>query len=382
VIGQADPTWARDRIRVTEVKDLQDLLREGSSGPFLPTGTSTLLGRGNPPKDPVTLIDLSSLDRIVEYAHQDLTITVQAGVRLSDLAQTLQERNQWLPLVAHEHSPGTVGGLIGGDRSSPWSGALGSVRDHLLGVSFVDGQGSLIRGGGRVVKNVAGYDLMKLLTGSLGELGAVVEATFRVLPMAEAWSGVMLSAPEEGMCQDTVFAGPRWLPTGLWRTGDETSEELLSVFSGAPTRVDAQTRKARELWGEGCRLLDRAAIRDWVTRRATPDPPVDWRAWGGALPGFLATAPLVEVLGGGRWEVDLLTGRFGWVGRQLPSRERLATIRKALGAGEGHLHLDADSLDGMRWGCDPGGELPLWQGIKNAVDPHSRWARGRLPGGV
>lgn len=147
----------------------------------IPWGGGTSIGIGNPPAKYDVAIDLCRLNRLVEYTPEDMTVTVEAGMTLGELQQRLRERGQFLPVEAPDKA--TIGGLIASNRYGPSRLAWGMIRDWLIGIRFVRGDGKLIHGGGKVVKNVAGYDLCKLLVGSYGTLGIITEATFKVAPI-------------------------------------------------------------------------------------------------------------------------------------------------------------------------------------------------------
>jgi glycolate oxidase FAD binding subunit len=126
-------------------------------------------------------VDLSALNRVLEYTPEDMTVLAAAGMRLSELQTHLGRHQQWLPL----DPPGdpTIHDLLAGDRSGPRRYGYGTVRDYVIGLAAVLADGRLIHGGGRVVKNVAGYDLPKLFIGSHAELGIIVEVNFKVRPV-------------------------------------------------------------------------------------------------------------------------------------------------------------------------------------------------------
>ena len=145
-------------------------------------GGGTKESLGFPPAGGDILLSTRGLNRIVEYTPHDLTVTVQTGVRLVDLQGALAPAGQWLALDASVSDQATIGGLIASNVSGPRRLRYGGVRDQLLGVQLVLADGTIARGGGKVVKNVAGYDLPKLFTGALGTLGVVTEASFRVYP--------------------------------------------------------------------------------------------------------------------------------------------------------------------------------------------------------
>ena len=158
----------------------------------LPCGSGSKLNWGGLVKDADLVVSSDRLNRIIEHAVGDLTVTVEAGVKLSDLQQTLQQADQFLPLDPAYPDSATVGGIIATADAGSWRQRYGGVRDLVLGLTFVGADGQLAKAGGRVVKNVAGYDLMKLFTGSYGTLGIITQATLRVYPLPPASATVLL----------------------------------------------------------------------------------------------------------------------------------------------------------------------------------------------
>lgn len=144
-----------------------------------------LLSRGAAQADSSKGLALSKLQSVIDYPHRDMTITVQTGITVAELQRILAEQRQWLPLDVPRSEAVCVADLILDHWYGSLSAGYGTIRDWLLGVAAVDGSGRLFHAGGRVVKNVAGYDLCKLLVGSSGRLGIPVEATLQVRPMPE-----------------------------------------------------------------------------------------------------------------------------------------------------------------------------------------------------
>src|SRR5579859_6246059 len=133
----------------------------------------------------VTGVDLGALNRLVEHTPEDMTVTVEAGMMLAALQAQLKQRGQWLPVDPPNPERLTISDLINANASGPRRYGCGTIRDYLLGVTVALADGSVIHSGGKVVKNVAGYDLGKLFIGSLGSLGVVAEATFKLQPLPE-----------------------------------------------------------------------------------------------------------------------------------------------------------------------------------------------------
>ena len=158
---------------------------EGGKLSVVPRGGGTKMGLGNVPERVDLVISLSHLDQVVEYEPADLTITVQAGIKLADLQMVLGEWGQFLPLDPPFTNKATIGGIIAANSSGPLRCRYGPIRDMLIGMKAAKPDGSIIKGGGRVVKNVAGYDLNKLFIGSLGTLGVITEVTLKLQPLPE-----------------------------------------------------------------------------------------------------------------------------------------------------------------------------------------------------
>jgi glycolate oxidase FAD binding subunit len=160
----------------------------------IPCGNGTHLHVGSPPARYDLALSMQRLDRVVAHEAADMTVTAEAGLTVTALNETLARARQWLPLDPPAAERVTLGGLIAADLNGPLRLSHGKVRDLLLGVTVVLADGSVVKGGGRVVKNVAGYDVPKLYAGSLGTLGVIVEATFKLRPRPEKTKVVSLTA--------------------------------------------------------------------------------------------------------------------------------------------------------------------------------------------
>ena len=139
-------------------------------------------------------INLTKMDRILAHVPEDLTVTVEAGVLLGQLQRHLARRRQWLPIDPPNPDHLTVGAMLAINASGPRRLGYGTIRDHLIGIKVALTDGRIIKSGGQVVKNVAGYDLAKLFVGSHGTLGIIVEATFKLQPLPEAEQAVRAGA--------------------------------------------------------------------------------------------------------------------------------------------------------------------------------------------
>ena len=160
---------------------------------IIPCGNGSKLDWGALNRDVQLVVSTRGCNRIIEHAIDDLTITVEAGVKLADLQASLQATKQFLPIDPAFADTATIGGIIATADTGSWRQQYGGIRDLVLGISFIRGDGEIASAGGRVVKNVAGYDLMKLFIGSYGTLGIISEVTFRTYPIPEASQTVVLS---------------------------------------------------------------------------------------------------------------------------------------------------------------------------------------------
>ena len=169
-----------------------------------PRGGGTKLALGNPPENLGMVLDLSRLNRVIDYQPGDMTVTVEAGITLDALQQELSAARQIVPLESPIPDRATVGGVLSTASVGVMAHAYGPPRDWLIGIGVVGADGVETKAGGRVVKNVTGYDLNKLYTGSLGTLGVIVEASFKVSPVQP--EQCLLAAPLASM-EDAISAG-------------------------------------------------------------------------------------------------------------------------------------------------------------------------------
>ena len=193
-----------------------------SGTPVYPIGGGTSLNYGLPPKLPGLGISLTKLNRVVDYPARDMTITAEAGITMAELTRTLAAERQQLPIDVPQASTATLGGVIATNWNGPRRYGLGTVRDYVIGISAVDGRGAPFKGGGRVVKNVAGYDFCKLLTGSMGVLGIITQVTLKVRPVPEK-SVLAIISLEDLQQLETVLAA---------LSASQTTPTSINVVSG------------------------------------------------------------------------------------------------------------------------------------------------------
>jgi glycolate oxidase FAD binding subunit len=161
-------------------------------------GRGTRCGWGRPPAPPVVLLEMRALDRVLAHSRGDLTVSAEAGVTLDDLNGALAPHGQHLPIDPFFGGSGTIGGVLATNDSGALRHRFGTPRDLVIGVHLATADGRLVKAGGQVVKNVAGYDLSKLVSGSFGALAAIVSATFKLAPVGAASATVVIGdAPPE-----------------------------------------------------------------------------------------------------------------------------------------------------------------------------------------
>ncbi len=195
-----------ERLTPTTQQEVSELIRRAAeeNAAIYPLGGETSLEFGLPAKQEGWGLELQNLRRVVDYPARDMTITVEAGVSLKELRETLASENQRLPFDVPCEERATIGGIVATAWNGPRRFGCGAIRDFVIGIQAVDGTGLAFKGGGRVVKNVAGYDFCKLLTGSLGTLAVITQVTLRVIPQVE--KSVFVAAPvEDETMADALF---------------------------------------------------------------------------------------------------------------------------------------------------------------------------------
>src|SRR5215467_1040820 len=195
---------------------------------LIPCGHRTKLEIGMPPSRYDIALDMTGLHQIAHYDPGDLTVSVDAGAGFNDLAAPLYQQKQFLPLAVPFYFESTIGGIIASGVDSSLRYAYGTARDFLIGAEFVDGTGRLCKSGGRVVKNVTGYDLHKLLIGSLGTLAVITRLNFRTFPAALSSRGFVISfrAPEDAFTFSRLVESTPFRPASI----DLISPLLMQMF--------------------------------------------------------------------------------------------------------------------------------------------------------
>jgi len=263
-------------LKPTTVADLQAAVRDCVH--VLPRGAGTKSALSSA-SDGFMPLDLTGLSGIVEYQPAEFTFTALAGTRASEVAGVLAEHGQYLPCDPLLVEAGaTLGGTVAAGANGPGRYRHGGLRDFILGVRYVDAEGRLIAAGGKVVKNAAGFDIPKLMVGSLGQFGVLVELTFKVFPRPEAHATLRLdlSSLAEGVTAlirltaapldlDSVDLAPTGKGAALW-------VRLAGLADALPARIE----RLRQLLGGGEPMAEADEARFWRDARELAWVPAGW----------------------------------------------------------------------------------------------------------
>ena len=235
----------------TTIPELQALVSKFPR--LLPRGAGTKPALSTPPPG-VTALDLTGLSGLVEYDPGEFTFTALAGTPVADVQALLAEHGQHLPFDPPFAPRGaTLGGTVAAGLSGPGRYRYGGVRDFILGVRWVDGAGQLVRGGGKVVKNAAGFDFPKLMVGSLGQLGVLVEVTFKVFPRPPAYATLRVERPGIGEALEAIrqlYAAPLDLEA-LDLRPDARGVTVYARLGGLAEALPARLDRLSRLLGRG-----------------------------------------------------------------------------------------------------------------------------------
>lgn len=303
--------------------------------PVVVRGGGTHSDWGRRPADVGLIVSTKRLNRITRYEPGDLTVSVEAGISIADLNRELARHGQWLPLdVASESA--TIGGAIATNDSGPLRHRYGTPRDQIIGVRLATADGRLAVAGGQVVKNVAGYDLAKLVAGSFGSLAGIVSATFKLAPMPAASTTLVMSFETSGAMAvaAAALAASQLDPMSLEveaRGGRQASHRILVRFGGTPTSNAEQAASAARIAASSTPASsetldgDREAElwRDRARQRGRESGTEVRASWMPAsLPAVLTL--LAQIAGEASVEIDL-------------------NARAGVGAGALHIEGDADA---------------------------------------
>jgi glycolate oxidase FAD binding subunit len=243
-------------------------------------GGGSKLGWGRMPRQVGLILSTARLRDTLIHRDGDLTATVSAGVRLADLNTRLGEKGQWLP-VESAFEATTIGGLIATNEAGPLRYRFGTPRDLLIGVTLALADGRLVKSGGVVVKNVAGYDLGRFISGSLGTIAVVVEATFKLAPVLRSTITMRIRCADVSAMADAcrAVAGSQLEPSAVdlrvTADGGEIARDVLVLFASSPAATETQAQALQVLVPGAERVAADAEAPWWIGQVELP-----WREGG------------------------------------------------------------------------------------------------------
>jgi glycolate oxidase FAD binding subunit len=372
---------------------VRDLHREARA--WLPAGLGRRLDWGPPLHSPCAVLSCGALDRIVEHNPGDFTLTVEAGAPLAAVQEALAPHRQWLALDAPWGSgDGSIGGLVARGLAGGYRQRYLGVRDQLIGLRLLQADRMAARAGGRVVKNVAGYDLMRLLTGSWGSLGLITEVTLRTLPLPPHRRGLLLQGAPEALA-----------PLARWLLGSSLTPErvdlwsaplaaaaglppqpllLIALASVAAVSLEEQAGAIAERTSLPLRPVAAEALGPLLARARGGESPADPAGWllrlGVRPDSTFALLAAPELAG---LPVDLAAGSglgTAWASAAELPIARVPELRRRCEALGGWLTvLRQPAGAGVpAWGDAPA--RALIEAVKQQFDPLGQLAPGRLPG--
>jgi len=388
------PRWVVEPENEQQVAAVLAAANSASIG-VIPRGGGSKLDWGNPPKRADLVLSMDRLNRIIEHAWADLTVTVEAGCTLQSLQDALRQHGQRLALDGLWPERATVGGAISTNDSGTLRLRFGALRDLIIGVTLALSDGTLASSGGKVVKNVAGYDLPKLATGALGTLGVITRAVFRLHPLCPTTSSL-------------TFAPSNWEEMQKLLHSIQDSKLAHTAFqiraaSGSPPQADilfeateaglaAQTEHLRRLLGSAS-VTDSSSTQVWQARQTLFSSLNEHSviAKFSVLPSDIAKA--MQWIAGvfsskhSSWHAVIQATGLGWLRFDVDASsldKGLRAVREQFERASGSFVLaprPAFLYTFDAWG-NPGDALPLMRAVKSRLDPQNTLNPGRFVGGI
>jgi len=398
--GESDAVAGAQPSLVVEPGSEQELakvlkLANAAGLAVIPRGGGTKLEWGNRPERADVIVSMARLNRVIEHAWADLTVSVEAGCTIGKLQETLAKHGQRLALDALWPERATVGGVLSTNDSGALRLRFGSLRDLVIGATLALADGTVASSGGRVVKNVAGYDLPKLVTGALGTLGIITRAFFRLHPLPKETrtiSGVTTDLTE---AQRLVLAiqNSKLAHSALQICCEaETKPRVDVLFEGTEAGLAEQVEQVKSIMGAA--LISDVGGDVWSARQeicsAGKGNTESAVAKFTTLPAQMAdTIEMIARLSVGklRWSIVAQATGIGWArfeGEISAIESELRELRAAIERSGGSLvitHRPAGISALDAWG-NAGDALPLMRAVKWQFDPRGSLNPGRFVGGI
>ena len=359
----------------------------------VPRGGGTKTGWGNPPTRADLILSMARLNRVIEHAWADLTVSVEAGCTFQQLQNTLLQHGQRIAVDPLWPERATIGGILSTNDSGTLRIRYGGLRDLIIGMTIALPDGTLASSGGKVVKNVAGYDLPKLATGALGTLGVITRAIFRLHPLPHNLRSFTFDARDLTGANRIMLAvqDSKLAHTGLQARFSEGTTPVVDVrFEGTDAGIAAQTETLRKLAAPAAETATGDAI--WQARQEL------WSSGDAAIAKFsVLPASVAEVCGrvrhlgdsfGVRWSAVVQGTGLGWLRLEASSAPAIHQVLQILrseleqmGGSFVMLHRPAALPVIEAWGS-VGGAFPLMLNVKQQFDPRGTLNPGRFIGGI
>jgi glycolate oxidase FAD binding subunit len=394
-----EPSLVVEPATIEEISEVMKLAsRDGIA--VSPHGGGTKMGLGNPPRQVDLILSTARMDGIIEHVPGDQIVRTQAGLKLQDLQGNLAESDQMLGIDPPEEGA-TVGGIVAANASGPRRLRYGTIRDLIIGIKVVLADGTVAKAGGKVVKNVAGYDLSKLFTGSLGTLGVIAEANFRLHPIRESARTVFVEVDDHRQIPEVALAFThssfsQFVLDALEMRWENDKGVIAALFEGIDPAVEAQSSAATELLrshgganvlgkDDGEEFWDGFARRPWAAGDVAlkiSAPPSDLSAVLDSVLGAAGRAGVEARLSGHAATGVTFAGLSGEGDGLVDVVEEVREIRVHRGGSvvvqEAPLAIK-ERLD--VWG--PAGDyLGLTRRVKEKFDPGYTMNPGRFLGGI
>ena len=361
----------------------------------VPCGGGTKLSWGNPPSRADVILSTARLDKIIEHPWADLTVSVEAGCTIQKLQSALAQHGQRLALDPLWPAHATIGGVLSTNDSGSLRLRFGALRDLIIGVTLALPDGTLASSGGKVVKNVAGYDLPKLVTGALGTLAVITRAVFRLHPLPRNAKSLSISGCNREEMQQLILVvqDSKLAHTALQARIAEDRELVVDIlFEGTEAGIAAQEFQLRELASPSPAADAPSTV--WAASQAlwsSPDPASAAVAKISTLPASIArTIEFLERttnLRKAKWKLTFEATGIGWLRLDAAPENLhavLSDLRFELERDGGSLALFYHPVSMTRldaWG-EPGDALPLMRAVKNQFDPKNTLNPGRFVAGI